>query len=135
MPDSPLDGLHVLVVEDEFYLADDLATALRQTGAVTLGPVGSIAQAEATLAGERVDAAVLDLNLRGQRTDELAERLLRDGVPCLIVSGYSKEALAGPLQNARHLEKPADSVDIIRALSALVANGQPARGPETPRAT
>ena len=75
-----LNGARILVVEDEYYLAEDLADALRSGGAVVVGPVGSLGQAEEPLAAGRLDGAVLDMNLRGEPGFALAERLQADGV-------------------------------------------------------
>ena len=61
--DRPLEGRRVLVIEDEFIVALDLGHTLRSFGCEVLGPVASIAQAQALLGRERPDAATLDLNL------------------------------------------------------------------------
>jgi DNA-binding NtrC family response regulator len=116
-----LNGARILVVEDEYYLAEDLADALRSGGAVVVGPVGSLGQAEEPLAAGRLDGAVLDMNLRGEPGFALAERLQADGVPFVIVSGYSSEAIPHSLSQVPRLEKPIDSRDAVKALAQLLA--------------
>src|SRR3954470_11541020 len=57
---STLSGLHVLVVEDDYMIATDLAVSLKDLGVSVLGPAGSVADALALLAaGSEPDAAVL----------------------------------------------------------------------------
>jgi hypothetical protein len=62
---------------------------------------------------------VLDLNLHGKRSDELAKRLDEARVPILIVSGYSEEALPTELRHLRRLEKPVSTNAIVSALSEV----------------
>ena len=82
-----LQGSRVLILEDEYFLADDLARALRERGAEPVGPVSSVSEAEKLLARERLDAAILDLNLHGAMATEFVTRLAETRLPCLIVSG------------------------------------------------
>lgn len=71
----PLEGARVLIVEDEFFIADDLARALRNAGADTIGPVSSIREAEILMRRGHLDSAILDLNLHGEMAGDFAERL------------------------------------------------------------
>jgi DNA-binding response OmpR family regulator len=112
-----LKDLKVLVVEDEFYLADDLARALCEAGAEAVGPVGSVEQAERILADESIDAAILDLNLGGILAGSLVERLSAEHVPCVIVSGYSEDAVPESLRGVPRLEKPVAVGTIISRLA------------------
>lgn len=116
-----LNGARILVVEDEYYLAEDLAGALRGAGAEVVGPVGSIGQAEAPLAAGAIDGAVLDMNLRGEPAFALAERLQTADVPFVIVSGYSREALPAFLGPVPALEKPIEAQSAVAALAHLIA--------------
>ena len=60
-----LVGTRILVVEVEYYLAADLSRALEDAGADVVGPVGSLHEAEVTVAAGGFDCAVIDMNLRG----------------------------------------------------------------------
>lgn len=116
---SLLAGRHVLVVEDEFYLATDLAAALAEAGAHVLGPANSLASAGRLLDESRPDCAVLDMNLRGDSTGPLAARLAAEGTPFLVLSGYDRTALPASAADAPFLEKPVDTAEVIRRLGAL----------------
>lgn len=121
MARSLLDGIRVLVVEDEYLLADDLARALRAAGAEPVGPVPTLDQAERLLVGSRVDAAILDLNLHGKMASGFVERLVAAGLPCLIVSGYSEEAMPASIGGVPRLEKPVDPGIVVKTLAAEFA--------------
>ena len=118
---EPLAGARVLILEDEFFLADDLARALREAGGDPVGPVATIAQAEAIVARERLDAAILDLNLRGEMASDFAERLAATELPCVIVSGYGGEGLPEALARLPRLEKPVGAPAVIEALKDALA--------------
>lgn len=120
MPTESLNGMRVLVVEDEFYMADDLVRALEAAGARPVGPFGSVRQALDAVERNGIDAAVLDLNLHGSRSDGLAKQLDEANVPILIVSGYSEDGLPAELRHIRRLEKPVNCRTILAALSEQV---------------
>ena len=74
--EAPLQGCAIMVVEDEFFQAEDFARALSNAGGRLVGPFPSVPAALAALErGERVDAAVLDVNLRGVAVSPVAEAL------------------------------------------------------------
>ena len=64
MVEHPLQGRRLLIIEDEYMLADDLRCALESVGAVVIGPVGQLEGALDLIEAEgRIDGAVLDVNL------------------------------------------------------------------------
>ena len=115
-----LSGARILVVEDEYYLADDLARALQRAGAEVVGPVGSIAEAEAAVDARGFDCAVLDMNLRGDAALPVAERLEAAGIPFLIATGYDTRALPESLREVPRVEKPFDVRRVVEALPQLI---------------
>lgn len=98
--------MRILIVEDEYYLAADLAAAVAATGAEVVGPVGTLADAEAALAGGAIDRAVIDVNLHGAMSFPLAEKLEAAHIPYLIATGYSAESLPEKFRGKPRLEKP-----------------------------
>lgn len=115
-----LAGRRVLIVEDEYLVADDVAAALRAAGATVVGPFGSLPAAERAVAEELFDCAVLDVNLRGRHSTPIAQSLDAAGVPTLVVTGYSRDALPDPLQAASRLEKPVAAREVPEALASLL---------------
>ena len=115
----------MLVVEDEYLIADDLVRALRKSGAEPVGPVGTVAEAQRLLEKERPDAAILDLHLRGESASGLVEQLAADQVPCLIVSGYSEQSFPDEFRHFPSLEKPVVYDRVTEKLAAAIAAAKP----------
>lgn len=113
---TSIKGARVLIVEDEYMIADDLARALREAGGDPVGPVSTLEQAEEILGQAHVDAAIFDLDLRGKMAFDLIERLVASGLPCLIVSGYGDDVLPETLDRVSRLEKPVNPKTVIERL-------------------
>ncbi|HZX79381.1 MAG TPA: response regulator [Lysobacter sp.] len=112
-----LRGRRVLVVEDEYLVADDLRVELEQAGAHVVGPAPTIADALRLLAGAPVlDAAILDVNVGGEPVDAVALQLERRGVPFVLATGYDAWALPQALLHAPRCEKPVGLAALARAL-------------------
>ena len=111
-----LAGKRILVVEDEYYLADDLVQTLRGQGADVAGPVGTLAEAERLVAEGRIDCAILDINLRGEMAFPVADRLGEAGVPFLFATGYSRSHLPERFSGIPHLQKPFDPAELAAAV-------------------
>jgi CheY-like chemotaxis protein len=106
--------LTILVVEDEYMIAADLARSLEDLGMAVLGPAASVADALLLLNGEPgPDAAILDVNLGGERVFALADTLQKRGVPFVFATGYDDWAIPSTYAHIRRFEKPVD----IRALT------------------
>lgn len=121
-----LNGRTVLVVEDAYYLANDLASALEAAGARVVGPVATVQEAEAKMAEGGLDGAVIDMNLRGSSGAPIAARLARSGTPFLLTTGYGSGSLPEGCENLPVLQKPFDTARAVERLSDLIA-GEPSR--------
>lgn len=106
MATRKLEGMTVLVVEDEYMIADDLVRCLARAGAQIVGPAPSLAVATELAAGSRLDAAVLDVNLRGTPVYPLADALRARGVPVVLATGYATDAIPPAYADLPHCEKP-----------------------------
>src|SRR4051794_18185888 len=89
------DGLQLkrsclLVVEDDYLIASDLAASLESLGYEVIGPAGSVAEALKLLEveGSRLDGAVLDINLGNERVYPVADFLKARGTPFVFTTGY-----------------------------------------------
>ncbi|KMO44086.1 hypothetical protein VQ03_04835 [Methylobacterium tarhaniae] len=85
--------VRVLVVEDEYFIADDISRALTRHGVEVVGPVPTVQEARALLASQTLDLAVLDINLRGELVYPLVAELTRRGVPMVFATGYDNAAI------------------------------------------
>jgi CheY-like chemotaxis protein len=97
----------VLVVEDEALVAMLIEDQLSDLGYEIVGPAATAAQAVALCERERVDTAVLDINLGGgQRSDPVAELLSERDIPFVFVTGYGKHGVAERFKGTAVLQKP-----------------------------
>jgi CheY-like chemotaxis protein len=101
-----LDGLKILVVEDESiisFLIEDMLLAL---GCGSVWHAGAVAQAIALLNERRPDAAVLDLNLSGEPAYPIAENLEARGIPFVFATGYGAAGVAKRWTGKPVVQKP-----------------------------
>jgi two-component system, response regulator PdtaR len=126
-PATTLDGLCVLVVEDEFLIQLELEALLTDAGACVVGPCRNVANALEIAEREVVDLALLDVRL-GRNTVVPVARLLRSrGIPFVFYTGQTGvEPMLAEWPDAVILPKPSDRAEIIRALQAAT---EPARVP------
>ncbi|WP_322965047.1 response regulator [Sphingomonas fuzhouensis] len=121
MPERTLRGCRILVVEDEFMLADDLATELGDVGAIVLGPVGTLDQALDLVAAEaRIDGAILDVNLGGEAVFPAADLLLARAVPLVFTTGYGGSAMPERFGHVVRCEKPISIKLITKAIGRVM---------------
>ena len=75
-----LNQVSVLIVEDEPFIALDLATAVEEARGKVIGPAGSVREARMLIEQHLVQAAVLDVNLSDRDVTPIAELLIKDGI-------------------------------------------------------
>lgn len=122
-----LNNRRVLIVEDEFLLADDIAEFLRAAGAAVIGPVPRCGAALSLVgdlmsSGERIDVAILDFGLRGKTVLPLAELLQEHGVPFVFATGFDREMVPAEYQDVPFWQKPFDMAKLAAALPPLIQN-------------
>jgi DNA-binding response OmpR family regulator len=118
---SGLTGKRILVLEDEYFVASDLARALKQQGAEVIGPVSEIAAAQSLLSDGTIDAGVLDVNLAGEMSYPLADELKQRHVPFMFLTGYDGWALPDAYRDAPRVAKPFAMVNVVTCLTKLLA--------------
>jgi CheY-like chemotaxis protein len=125
MPDGidGLKGMRILVVEDEYLIALDIGEALQRFGCEMLGPASTVATAlDVIRQSDRLDGALLDLNLHGEVVLPVAEALVRADVPFVLTTGYPARASeAAVLREARRLRKPYGPKELAAAISETFA--------------
>ena len=87
-------------------VALDLQESITSLGYAVVGPFGSLAEAIEGAETHPVDFAILDLNLNGEMTYELADQLIKRGVPIVFTTGYEADAITGRFRDCRVLNKP-----------------------------
>ena len=109
-----LRGKRILVVEDEPLVAMMVEDILLGEDVVVIGPAASLVKALELVEGE-FDAALLDVNLAGERVYPVARRLQQRGIPFVFATGYGgRDEEWGNMPNI--LEKPYSRGGVIAAL-------------------
>src|SRR3954447_17495022 len=114
-----LKGQRLLLVEDEYLIAADLTALLESLGVEVIGPAASVEEALALVhnSSDRIDGAVLDINLRNERVYPVADVLTARGVPFVFTTGYDAIAMPIAYACAPRCEKPVDKTQLVRWLS------------------
>jgi CheY-like chemotaxis protein len=110
-------ALRVLVVEDEFLISMMLEGWLADLGCEPVGPATSIDDALAMIGRDPIDAAILDVNIKGGETYPVAEALVAQGAPFAFSTGADPAEIQKRFPDARLLVKPYD----FEAVKAVVA--------------
>lgn len=115
---QPLRGRRILVVEDDYLLAESLNDLLAEAGAKVVGPVGNVPEALSLVtSGIGIDGALLDVNVRGQAVFPVADALLARGVPFSFCSGYDRYTLPPRYAQLSYCMKPYNPRTITALLS------------------
>ena len=121
MTDSPLSGRRVLVIEDEMMVAMLLQDMLADLGCAVVGPAARVEQALAIIqAAGALDAAVLDVNLNGQRSYPVADVLAARSVPFVFATGYGEDSLMNGYRSFPLLQKPFKQSELGDTLAKLL---------------
>ena len=121
MTDPTLHARRILVVEDEYMLAADLEMELLDAGAIVLGPFGTLATAiEFIGTKQKIDGAILDVNLRGEMIFPAADLLIERGVPFVLTTGYDASAIPSRFEHCARCSKPISMAKIAQAIGRLI---------------
>ncbi|BAV47455.1 response regulator [Mesorhizobium sp. 113-1-2] len=115
---TTLSGRRVLIVEDESLIAMMAEDFLIELGVAVIGPATSIDGAIAMIETQEIDAAVLDINIRGERSDRVAEALRLRGIPIVCATGYG-EGAAEFAKGSTTIAKPYSKEKLDHSLRAL----------------
>jgi len=112
-----LSGRRVLVVEDESLVAMLLETILEDMGCTPVGPASNIDEGMALATdGERLDAALLDVNVAGRQVFPVAQALKDRGVPFVFSTGYGEGGLPEEWRGQSTIQKPFTEAAVRQAL-------------------
>jgi CheY-like chemotaxis protein len=120
MTASGLNDLRVLIIEDESLLAMLIEDMLSDLGCTVVGVASDLKGALKKVAEAAFDAAIVDVNLNGARSFEVAEKLTEMRRPFVLSTGYTFPGAPATLQRAPTLLKPFREDDLRKALSAAV---------------
>lgn len=117
-----LSGCRVLIVEDEFFLADDAALELSAAGATIVGPVGRLEEARAQVEADGFDVALIDIKLGEEMAYPLADMLAAQGIPFAFVTGYEQSFIPDRFAGVPYVVKPVTNGALLELIEALCAS-------------
>ena len=121
MSTATLEGLRVLVVEDEMMVSMLIEDMLSDLGCTVVGPASRLDEAMELAREAELDCAVLDVNLGGQQIFPLADLLREKGAPFAFATGYGDAGLRDVDRGSPVLQKPFREGDLARVLGELRA--------------
>jgi DNA-binding response OmpR family regulator len=117
---AELEGARVLVVEDEYLVAVLIEEILESAGCIVMGPIPRVLEALVAIDNDGYDAAVLDVNLAGERINPVADALSKRDVPFMFVTGYGANALPREYAERPHIGKPFRMAELLGMLSSIL---------------
>jgi CheY-like chemotaxis protein len=115
------DRLRLLIVEDEMLVAMNIEDMLLDLGHEVAGIASRLEPALALAREAQLDAAILDVNLAGERSFAVADLLSERGIPFLFATGYGLQGIDERYRGRPVLQKPFRTHDLDAALAALDA--------------
>ncbi|MFN3890365.1 MAG: helix-turn-helix domain-containing protein [Beijerinckiaceae bacterium] len=115
----------ILIVEDDLFIAQELANAFRASGAPMTEPVTNIDSASRLIDSQPVGLAVLDIKVGGDMVFPLASRLLQRSIPIVFASGYPPDVIPREFEGVPVIEKPYNAPEVARALMKGPAPSRP----------
>ena len=120
-----LKHISVLVVEDESFIALDLALAVGDAGGKVIGPAAGWAEAVTLLSTGIVDAAIVDVNLVDGDSSALVEALVDLRVPFIIHTAVDLPPPLGTRFSGLVVQiKPCPAADLVARLEGLIARDE-----------
>jgi CheY-like chemotaxis protein len=116
-----LPPLRLLIVEDEILISLLIETTVRELGHEPVGCASSVPDALSLLDGgeDRIDAAMLDVNLGGLLVFPVAEALAERGIPFAFLTGYGAHGVPKRYSHAKVMQKPFTESDLAEAMARL----------------
>jgi ActR/RegA family two-component response regulator len=109
----------VLVVEDEYFVADDCVNEVRKRGLEVVA-AGTLEDAIEFAQAPGICGALIDIDLRGEKAFELVHLLRERMIPFVIYTGYSAEFFSKELSSVPLFQKPSQISDVVDVLVSLM---------------
>jgi chemotaxis family two-component system sensor kinase Cph1 len=120
-----LRGRRILLAEDATIVAMELFAIMENAGAQVLGPAATVDRAMTLAKTEKIDCAVLDVNLNGEMAFPVAQWLRAHGVPFIFVTGYGDPSMwPADFRDAERLSKPVQSAELLAVVATLIRHAR-----------
>ena len=111
-----LRGKYILLVEDEYFIVQDMMRAFHDAGAIAMAASTVSTALQTIVANKDLDGAVLDINLQGEMVYSVADALMTRHIPFVFATGYDREEIPARFANFIRCEKPVSPDRVARAL-------------------
>lgn len=122
MRDKALSDRRIVILEDDYYQAEDCRHILEGAGATIIAISATVPDLAELLAKGPVDAALIDINLGGGHSFDFARELNAAGIPFAFLTGYDASILPDDLTGSACISKPADASRLIEVLASLLGD-------------
>ncbi len=119
-----LSGRRILVVEDEMLISLLIEDILGDEDCIIVGPFDRVAKAIGAAQCDKLDGAVLDVNVAGTKIYPIAEILAKRGIPFMLLSGYGADAVPSAHPEWRACSKPFKPEDLVAALTKEIETAE-----------
>ncbi|MEO6313042.1 MAG: response regulator [Sphingomicrobium sp.] len=116
-----LAGKKILLVEDSPVVSDIAEEVLGELGCVVVGPAANLATGRELASEAEIDAAIVDVRIRGDKSFGICDLLDDRGVPFILTSGYADWPVPEKWENVPQLPKPYKLEDVEAVLKSLFA--------------
>ncbi|HEY4135277.1 MAG TPA: response regulator [Alphaproteobacteria bacterium] len=127
IPFVSLEGLNILIVEDEAAVSFLVEDMLQDLGCTAVWHASNVREALDILAKHKPDAAVLDVNLRDELAYPVAEQLDALEVPFIFATGYGRKGMPANWLIKPVVQKPFDADTLCKALNIVLARSDRVR--------
>ena len=124
MTDQTLSGYRIVILEDDYYQAQDCRQLLEAAGAKVIAISARIPDLPSLLEEGPIDAVLIDINLGHGLSFDFARALKAQGIPFVFLTGYDAAMLPDDLAGNGYLTKPADAARIMDALARAAGDAR-----------
>ena len=117
---KPPPGTRVLIVEDEAIIAMTAEDMIEELGCIVANTASSLAEALAHVEAGGFDVALLDINLNGSESTEVARLLIERGSPFVFTTGYGSSGPAALFPDIPVVTKPYRAADLATAIASAI---------------
>jgi DNA-binding response OmpR family regulator len=120
-----LQGKRILIVEDDALFAEALAANLEDSGCKVAGPVANLAQGLRMAERNKLDGAILDIEIEGGTCFPIARQLQGRGIPFVFLTGLDRPSVPAELRRVPVLPKPLDDAVLTATARELLLKSRP----------
>jgi chemotaxis family two-component system sensor kinase Cph1 len=112
--------ISILVVEDENLVAMAITWVIEDAGYSIVGPERSVDTTRQVLARQKINLALLDVNLNGETVFPVSDMLDSIGVPYIFITSSPASSLPERYQSRPLLAKPYSSTDLLALIQQML---------------